>query len=502
MLWGVLGLDGASGHWLPSRSFSNYRIRVATLSPDRVLKLLQSEDVSQRRKAVEKLGAWGPLRALPHLLKVRRDEEDEELKVLAAEKLKSMGAVIDLTPMGADTWFDQVKDSSQAFETLCEVMGERFVGYALIVGVQISGLTIDQFTPANTLVEFRLVESTPPRTLRLPDFRRELIGWILSEAPEPESAALPLDLAQAQQLVGVRYILLAPLHQMSLREVILETPGRKPQARVVVEDHRALPEEVEVKELRRRLHEEVEAELESVKDEPFELDFGLVDAAEQAAESEDWEDVLKLIGHWPGPLSMLSRMQMGANLDDDKRSRIGAALAYLALAYRATGRSAWAEELYRLGLQFAGEGPQGAKLYQALGESMLQEKRFGESVGPFRRALALGAPMEVVGPGLGNALSRCGRLIAAVAVLEHSLKEGAAKVDVLPILKRVYSSLADSAARLRELHDDWTSEDELSEAEDEDEGVLVEGSGINADDSTLEISIDEAADATGRESDD
>lgn len=467
-----------------------------------MLKLLQSEDVSQRRKAVEKLGTWGPLKALPHLLKVRREDDDDELKDLAAEKLKTMGAIIDLTPMGADCWFEQVKDSSQAFETLCEVMGERFVGYALIVGVQISGLTIDQFTPANTLVEFRLVESTPPRTLRLPDFRRELVGWILSEAPEPDSAALPLDLAQAQQLVGVRYILLAPLHQMSLREVILESPGRKPKARVIVADHMDRLEEVEVAELRTRLHEEVEAELESVRDEPFELDFDLVDAAEQAAESEDWEDVLKLIGHWPGPLSMLSRMQMGANLDDDKRSRIGAALSFLALAYRATGRSAWAEELYRLGLQFAGEGPQGARLYQALGESMLLEKRFGESVGPFRRALALGAPMESVGPGLGNALSRCGRLIAAVAVLEHSIKEGAEKVNVLPILKRAYSGLADNAKRLRDLHDDWTSEEELEEVDYEADEDQARYSGVDADDSTLEISLDETAEATGKKADD
>jgi tetratricopeptide (TPR) repeat protein len=462
---------------------------VTIVSPERLLKLLQSDDLSARRKAVEKLSSWGPVRALPHLLKVRR--EDPELRELATSKLKGMGAIVDLTPMGADSWFDQVKESSPAFETLCDVMGERFVGYALIVGVQISGLTIDQFTPANTLVEFRLIESSPPRTLRLPEFRRELAGWILSEAPEPDAAALPLDLAQAQHLIGVRYILLAPLHEMSLREVVLETPGRKPKASVVViwPDERV--EEVDVLELRRRLHAEVRAELDSVRDEPFELDFDLVDKAETAAKAAHWEDVIGLIGHWPGPLSMLSRMQMGANLDEAKRGRIGAALTYLARAYRATGRSAWAEELYRLGLQFSGDGPQGALLYRSLGESMIEERRFGESLGPLRRSLALGAKMVEIGPSLGLALSRCGRNVAAAAVLERTLGDGQDDPELKSLLARVYSSLGDAGRAWRDAHPDWLAHGSLDELPESSEEAQDSDFEDDPDDTTLEITAAE-----------
>ena len=456
------------------------------LSPERLLKQLKSDEPSKRRKALETLGTWNPLKALPYLLDIRTEEEDAELRELANKKLRQMGAIIDLSPMGADSWFEQVKDSSPAFETLCDVMGERFVGYALIVGVQISGLTIDQFTPSNTLVEFKLVETQPPRTLRLPDFRRELVGWILGDSPMPDTATLPLDLAQAQQLVGVRYILLAPLHEMQLHEVVLRSTGKSPKASVTMSSD-AGEEEIEVNELRHRLNLMVQTEIDAVRDEPFELDFSLVDQAEEAAKANNWDEVLRLIGHWPGPLSMLSRMQMAANLDDEKRGRIGASLGYLARAYRATGRSAWAEELYRLGLQFAGEGAAGAKLYQSLGESMIGEKRFGESIGPLRRALALGAERASVGPSLGLALIRCRRTVAAVAVLESALTEGAAEAEVLPVLQAAYSSLGDAADQYRELHPEWTDDDTLANAEPLNSGL---DELIDVADSTLEVAVD------------
>lgn len=458
------------------------------VSPERLLKLLKSDDLSKRRKALETLDSWGPLRALPHLLKVRREESSQELRDRANGILEKIGALIDLGPMGADTWFEQVKDSSPAFETLCDVMGERFVGYALIVGVQISGLTIDQFTPANTLVEFRLVESNPPRTLRLPDFRRELVNWILTDGPDADTAVLPLDLAQAQQLVGVRYILLSPLHGLSLKEVILETPGRNPKASVSLTREDGTIEEIAVEILRERLQREVEEELEAARDEPFELDFKLVDQAEAAANAKDWEEVLHLIGHWPGPLSMLSRMQMGANLDEEKRARIGAALGFLAAAYRATGRSAWAEELYRLGLQFAGEGPSGGKLYRALGEAMIEEKRFGEAVGPLRRSLALGVPMAEIGPSLGLSLHRCRRTVAAAIVLEKALADGADEQRVLSTLKTIYASMGTLADTLRELHENWTTDETLDDALLHDI-EYNEDNAVNASDHTVEIEV-------------
>jgi hypothetical protein len=460
---------------------------VGKVSPERLLKLLQHEDPAKRRKAVEALGGWGPTKSLAHLLEVRRTDSSPDVRAVAAALLRKVGATIDLAPMGADQWFEQVKESSPAFETLCDVMGERFVGYALIVGVQISGLTIDQFTPANTLVEFKLVEANPPRTLRLPEFRRELVNWILADAPTADSAVLPLDLAQAQQLIGVRFILLAPLHGLSLREVILDSPGRAPRATVVLSRDGAEPEDLNVVDLRAELLAAVRAELAAARDEPFELDFKLVDAAEAAAKEGRWEDVLALIGHWPGPLSMLSRMQMAATLDATKKGRIGTALACLARAYRSTGRTAWAEELHRLGLQFAGDSPAGSQLYLALGEAMVEERRFGESVGPLRRALSLGAPIAKVGPLLGLALLRCRRTVAAAVVLERAIRDGADRSDVLPTLRATYRELGGASNLLRSLHDGWVSEADITESPTP--RMTLTSSLVDEAESTLEVAL-------------
>ncbi len=439
---------------------------MAKLTPKQVIDKLEAESLDERRSAVEEIASWGPLTALPHLLKVRREEKEPDLKEQATKALFKIGAIVDLTPIGADHWFDQVRKSSEAFDTLCEVMGERFVGYALIAGVQITGLTIDQLTPSNTIVEYKIGEDGPIRATPLPQFRIQLVSLILSDNPDPGPIVLPLDLAQAQRLVGVRYILLAPLHDLSLRSVVLEAAGRTPRAYVLMSqrDGDDDEEEIDVGDLRDRLTAEVQAELESVRDQPFRLDLERVDDVEEAADDEDWEKIVNMIGGWPGPLSLFLRTREGQNLDTSNRARIGRALRLLASAYRALGRSAWAEELYRLGLQFIAEGSEGAELFRDLGKAMMEEHRFGEAIGPLRRALNLGAPLIEIGPQLGLALLRQRRCIAAVAVLEQAREAGGDEDKLLPAIRLAMAILGDEAGTWRQLHPDWASDEQLEDA--------------------------------------
>ncbi len=437
-------------------------------TPKQVIEQLESEDLAVRMAAVEEIGSWGPLTALPHLLAARREDESPEVREMATKALSKVGAIVDLTPIGADRWFDQVRQSSDAFDTLCEVMGEKFVGYALIAGVQITGLTIDQLTPSNTIVEFRIGEDGPIRSTPLPQFRIQLVSLILSEVPDPGPIVLPLDLAQAQRLVGVRYILLAPLHHLSLKAVVLEAAGRKPRAYVVSvsTDSDEPPEELEVGELRARLNAEVQAELQTVRDQPFRLDLERIDDVEEAAEAGEWEKVVNMIGGWPGPLSLFLRTREGQSLDSASRARIGRALRLLASAYRFMGRSAWAEELYRLGLQFVSDGSDGSDLFRDLGHAMIEEHRFGEAIGPLRRALTLGAPIDEIGPELGLALLRQRRCVAAVVVLERARAAGAADKKVLPAIRLALAILGEAADPWRALHSDWVADNELEDVDE------------------------------------
>ena len=51
-----------------------------------------------------------------------------------------------------------------------------------------------------------------------------------------------------------------------------------------------------------------------------------------------------------------------------------------------------AEEVFRIGIQYAQEGVAAADLFRRLGEALLQNDRPGEAIGPLRRALAFGGP--------------------------------------------------------------------------------------------------------------
>ncbi len=426
-----------------------------------LIERLNSDVDAECENAVIQLGETGNLQAVPYLFRLRRKTESPKLLKMATKALDDLGAIADLSPMDADGWFEQIKHSSPAFETLCEVIGDRFVGYAMIIGIQVSGLTIDQLSPANTVVEFRVGENGPTRTAALPEFRRQLVAWIVSDLPPNDRITLPLDVAQAQRLIGIRYILLAPLHGISLKQVILETGGDTPLAHVLITDVSEVEEELEIEILRSRLREEVRRELATARDEPFQLDLSLIDAVEEAAACEDWEEVIRLIGNWPGPVSLLLRTPAGGALDGPRRARVGAGLRLLATAYYKSGRTAWAEELYRLGLQFVSEGPEGAALFRALGFSMVEEKRYGEAIGPLRRALALGASPAEIGPPLGVCFLRQGRTVAAIAVLEEARLAGAVQLATLSALRQAYMRLGDISNNWRALHDDWTTAADL-----------------------------------------
>jgi hypothetical protein len=309
---------------------------------------------------------------------------------------------------------------------------------------------------------------------------------MLSETPKTERVVLPVDLTQAQRLVGVRYILLAPLHDLRLTRVIVEEAGAAPLAHVSALSG-SREEEIELTALRARLREGVRLELANVRDRPFQLDMALLDKVEAAADRQAWEEIIQLIGGWPGPLSLLLRTPVGAALDAAEKARIGHGLGLLATAYRTTGRSAWAEELFRLGLQFVSDGTHGAELFAALGQTMVGDGRFGEAIGPLRRALALGASPRTVGVPLGRAFLRRGRAVAAVAALEAAREAGVADGDVYPLLRRARDVLGDRAGAWCARHPKWTSEAALKDVE-----PAVEDDGID------EIDDDDDAEVTSR----
>ena len=94
-----------------------------------------------------------------------------------------------------------------------------------------------------------------------------------------------------------------------------------------------------------------------------------------------------------------------------------------------------AEEVFRIGIQYAQEGVAAADLFRRLGEALLQNDRPGEAIGPLRRALAFGGPPAEVMPPLARAFLRRRKWVAAYACLRDALDAGVSERELADELR-------------------------------------------------------------------
>src|SRR5580700_9329248 len=98
----------------------------------------------------------------------------------------------ELDAVRTDGWFERIGEGIGSFQALCEIIGERFFAYSIIVGARITALTVDRRNPDLSLVDFVVglsesEEALEPQRLTLADFRRRLAGALLVEDDRPVS---------------------------------------------------------------------------------------------------------------------------------------------------------------------------------------------------------------------------------------------------------------------------------------------------------------------------
>src|SRR5512145_1410084 len=138
---------------------------------------------------------------------------------------------ISLDRIRTDGWFERVGESIASFRTLCDVLGEHFFAFALIVGARVSSLMIDRFNPDQSQVEFTLggIDGEPNAFLpeveervTVVEFRRRLVAALVSEEQRglmPED--LGEDMESLQRFIGPRTLLLAPLYGYGLKQLVI-----------------------------------------------------------------------------------------------------------------------------------------------------------------------------------------------------------------------------------------------------------------------------------------
>lgn len=353
------------------------------------------------------------------------EEPSSEIQAACLDLLEKMGAVASLEGARTDGWFERIEEGVGNFDAVRGIMGERFLAYAIILGVQIRTLTTDPRFPANTTVEFS-VGDDEPETLTLGEFRTRLVNALVSRTHEPPPLELPLLPDAAAGTIGNRLLLLAPLFGISLELVVAGSLDEdRPRALVGFVDESGFSF-MDLRDFEMGIKEKARRDLAGTAEEPFRLDLSAVDRARAAAKRGEYDQVISTLETWPGLLSLLQRTPVAQQLDGAQVATIGEGLELLGLAFKMRGRLLWAEELFRLGLQFVREGSSAARLFLGLGALLVETERYGEAIGLLRRAAALGLQDAEVFPPLARAFLKRGKVVAAIALFEALREAGEA----------------------------------------------------------------------------
>jgi hypothetical protein len=356
------------------------------------------------------------------------------------DALERLGAVVNLQEVRTDGWFERLREQISNFQSVCEVMGDRFLAYSMILGIQIHSLATDPRLPANTTVEFSVGDDVP-QTLTLGEYRVRVVQALIQDEIQRETQPLPLTVENAVELLGQGLILLAPLFGLSLKQLAAASVDPDQPRFLVgfVSEHGF--SFMELKDFEGFVRQKVRRDLAGTQQEPFRLDLTVVDHARAAAERGDHDEVIAILESWPGLLVTLQRTPVLHQLEDNQLELIAEALEILGNAFRHRDRQTWAEELYRLGLVFVRDGVPAGRLFFRLGEMLTEDERYGEAIGHLRRAQALGVPDREVFPVLGRAFLRRQKLVPAAALLEHAVARGAEAQGVEEDLAQIRRAL-------------------------------------------------------------
>ena len=353
---------------------------------------------------------------------------------------------LSLDDVRADGWFERLGEGSAAFAQLNGIVGARFVAFAVVAGLRITALAVDQRNPDASSIEFG-TEGGPSQRLPLGEFKKRLAAALLGEdepAPPLGADATP---DRIQAAIGFRYVLLAPIFGVRLETITIPAKGEP----ILAITRATGVKEVTITELREIVRQGIrdEAARASQARSPFSIDLEAVRPAKAAAASGEHERVVSLLGTWPGPLSMLLRTMEGQGLTKEVRSTIAEGLGLLGSAYASLDRTDWAHEILRLAIQWGQDGEVTADLFRRLGATHLVQDRAGEAIGLLRRSIALGGEEKEVLPLLAAAYAARERRLAALLTIERAIGVGADEAGLAELRGSVQAALGEPWTRFQ-----------------------------------------------------
>ncbi len=345
----------------------------------------------------------------------------------------------DLAAARPEGWFDEVLKQSPDFERASQIIGRSTLALALVAGARIASLTPSAVSQSRTVIEFSIGSGSEVHQVPLPEFRGIVAQYLLTPI---DTIGLPEepDVEALQAHIGGRYMLEASLfevrtlelrHDLGLSEIAVEFNGARHT--LGLEDFREI------------IDERVRAELGlGGSGDGATIDLALVDQAENANAKQEWVATIAMLSPWLTPISMLLRTGESDELAPEVHRRLSDGLDLLGTAYASIGDLEAANEVLRLGVQWAGETSKAGDLFFALGRASMQGGKHGEAIGLLRRAIRLGVDEQVTMPLLASSLEARDQGLAAMICLERADELGASDTETEVLRAKLEERLGES----------------------------------------------------------
>lgn len=391
-------------------------------------------------------------------------------KPLSLESVPADTQRVRLDAIAARGWFARLLKRSEDLTKAEEVLGRVLLAGSLVAGFRITSLMINAEDPGNTMVGFMAGEGEQPFQASRIEFHR-LVTRVLS-TPETGSDVHPLTLPtgvdELQELLGVRYVLLADVFGLTLEElhfrrgvfcVQLREPhglhpddsGTKdrgdeaavggsqadqnlPASEVAMGKNEAAggrekaPGEGQVRlytlaSFQARIADLLAGDLQrALRAMTPTFSEEQVSSARQAAEEGAWDRVHSALRGWPQRIATCLRVGMLHTISN--ADSVAEGLLLEAKALRVQGQLSEAEEAVRLLLQWQPQGSCSGAAFAELGRLFLARQQYGQAIGMLRRARSVGSE----DPGLLVDLAKCfvqtGRFVAAACCCDEAKQAG------------------------------------------------------------------------------
>jgi tetratricopeptide (TPR) repeat protein len=326
----------------------------------------------------------------------------------------------DLSAARPDGWFDEVIKQSKDFEAASELIGRATLGLALVAGVRIVSLSPDPRGADLATVEFAMGPGATVREATVAEFR-QAVGAALLTPLQPQALPESPDVEALQAYIGGRYLLEAALFDVQPLELRVELGLAE-----ITLKFNDLRHVLALEDFRDVIDERVRTELGMARPGgEMAIDLAIVERAEEANTLGNFGATIAMLSPWLTPISMLLRTGEASELAEDVHGTLSVSLDLLGSAYAGIGEYEAANEVLRLGIQWAGDSTKAAGLYLALGRASVSAAKHGEAIGLLRRAITLGTSEAEALPLLAQSLAARDQNLAAMVCIERARAAGA-----------------------------------------------------------------------------